>query len=61
MEGMVEDRLVVVCSKLPESFVRRIDETVKKGLFISRSEFVRYAVREQLIKMGLITGGEGGQ
>jgi len=41
-------RLRVVTVKLPESYIEGIDELAKMGRFASRSDAIRYAVRELL-------------
>jgi Predicted transcriptional regulators containing the CopG/Arc/MetJ DNA-binding domain len=38
----------IISVKLPESYVEGIDELVKMGRFRSRSEAIRFAVRELL-------------
>lgn len=39
--------------RLPKTLLRSIDELVEDGEFTNRSEFVRYAIREALVKLAL--------
>jgi len=41
--------MITLTVKIPERYLREIDKLVEEGLFTSRSEAVRYALRE-LIK-----------
>ncbi|WP_324735250.1 ribbon-helix-helix protein, CopG family [Thermococcus sp. SY098] len=39
--------------RLPKTLLKSIDELVENGEFNNRSEFVRYAIREALVKLAL--------
>ena len=63
-------KLVLVSAKIPESYVKLLDSLVKAGLYTSRSEALRAAIRElvrkhygdvEILKMQLqLTGKAGG-
>ena len=38
----------VISIRLPDWMLELIDKLVEKGIFISRSEFIRYAIRHAL-------------
>ncbi len=40
----------IVTVKMPEDYIAALDELVKRGLFTSRSEAIRIAVRDLLMK-----------
>lgn len=40
--------LVLISLKLPRSLLQDVDRAVKEGGYISRSDFIRHAVREFL-------------
>lgn len=40
--------LKVLTVKVPERYIRELDRLVKEGLFVSRGEAVRHAIREYL-------------
>jgi len=42
--------LRVVSVKLPDSYIEGIDELVKRGIYTSRSDAIRAAIRELLRK-----------
>ncbi|USH00463.1 ribbon-helix-helix domain-containing protein [Thermococcus argininiproducens] len=39
--------------RLPEALVKSIDQLVEEGEFSNRSEFMRYAIREALVRIAL--------
>lgn len=45
---------VIVPVPLPEGLVRKIDELVKRGIFSSRAEALRYGVRLLLLVEGRV-------
>jgi Predicted transcriptional regulators containing the CopG/Arc/MetJ DNA-binding domain len=38
----------IVTVKMPEHYLEKIDKLVEEGLYLSRSDFIRIAVREWL-------------
>ena len=48
--GMGVVKLVLLSAKVPESYVKLLDSLVKAGLYTSRSEALRAAIRELLRK-----------
>jgi|Deesub1362B_J571_1020462.scaffolds.fasta_scaffold00143_53 Arc/MetJ-type ribon-helix-helix transcriptional regulator len=48
MKTINENRLTI---RLPKALIKSIDELVEEGEFTSRSEFVRYAIREALVNI----------
>ncbi|MCS7096872.1 MAG: ribbon-helix-helix domain-containing protein [Candidatus Methanomethylicia archaeon] len=38
----------IICIRLHEGYVEIIDELIRAGVYPSRSEFIRTAIREQL-------------
>lgn len=50
MKTINENRLTI---RLPKALIKSIDELVEEGEFTSRSEFVRYAIREALVNLTL--------
>jgi len=38
----------IITIRFPEHLIKAIDDLVEEGLFVSRSEFIRFAVREVL-------------
>lgn len=47
---MVRNRMRVVSVKFPEKFIDGLDQLVKMGAYMSRSDAIRIAVRDLLIK-----------
>jgi len=42
--------MITLTLKIPERYLKELDELVKQGLFTSRSEAVRFALRELIRK-----------
>jgi Ribbon-helix-helix protein, copG family. len=40
----------IVTVKMPEHYLEKIDKLVEEGLYLSRSDFIRTAIREHLMK-----------
>ncbi|MEM2184782.1 MAG: ribbon-helix-helix domain-containing protein [Candidatus Methanomethylicia archaeon] len=40
----------VICIRLPEQYVKAMDELIRIGTYPSRSEFIRAAIRDYLKK-----------
>jgi Arc/MetJ-type ribon-helix-helix transcriptional regulator len=49
----------IITVKIPEAYLRELDELVRLGVYPSRSEAIRVALRE-LLKRGLYDQAEGG-
>ncbi len=45
-----EDKMVMVSVHIPRKWLEELDELVAKGLFPSRSEAIRVAIRDLLLK-----------
>lgn len=41
---MTEEKDVVIHVRIPRGVIEKIDRLVKKGLFMNRSSFVRFAI-----------------
>lgn len=50
MKTVNESRFTI---RLPKALIKSIDELVEEGEFANRSEFVRYAIREALVRLAL--------
>ncbi|MGB9730140.1 MAG: ribbon-helix-helix domain-containing protein [Thermoprotei archaeon] len=42
--------MITLTLKIPEQYIKELDELVKQGIFTSRSEAVRFALRELIRK-----------
>ena len=50
--------MVTITIKLPKAYVEALDELVRKGRFTSRSEAIRFAIHELLIRESLLDGND---
>jgi Arc/MetJ-type ribon-helix-helix transcriptional regulator len=48
---MRKDHAVTISFRLPKKLIEEIDRIVEQGMFQSRSDFVRQAIRYYLIKL----------
>ncbi|MEM3833139.1 MAG: ribbon-helix-helix domain-containing protein [Thermoprotei archaeon] len=46
--------MMTLTLKIPERYIKELDELVKQGIFTSRSEAVRFALRELIRKEKII-------
>ena len=48
--GKAKEKMVLISVHLPKPMLEELDELVKKGVFPSRSEAIRIAIRDLLLR-----------